>query len=347
VPTRTVRLKERILAGLPKEIPPTGDKGYVLSDVVSGKVGLGEFVAQLSIEELEGLTRGDYIMGSPLGAPGNAGAFGGVTEALRKKGVLPVTTTDGPSGIRLTATCSLLPCGLALSSTWDTALVTELATHLGGELTEKGSHVLLAPGMNILRDPLCGRNFEYYSEDPILSGKIAAAMVMGLQKHGSSACPKHFVANNQEEHRTINDSRISERALREVYLKGFEICIKDAKPKNLMTCYNKINGVWGHYHYELCTTVLRGEWGYEGNVVTDWWMRPSVDPDFPDVFNDAYRVRAQVDVLMPGAADHVGTGGDGSLLESYAKEDGISLAEIQRSAMNNLRFVLHVAGSSR
>jgi len=341
-PTRTISLKERILENMPKEIPRTEDRGYKLSDVASGDISLEAFIAGLNMDELEGLTRGDYIMNSPLGPAGNAGAFGGVTQSLRDKGVLPVITTDGPSGIRLAATCALLPCGLALSSAWNTELVVNLGTYLGEEFAANGSHVLLAPGMNILRDPLCGRNFEYYSEDPILSGKMAAAMVTGLQKHGKSACPKHFAANNQEEYRTINDSRVSERALREIYLKGFEICIKDSMPRNLMTSYNKINGVWGHYHYELVTTVLRGEWGYEGNVVTDWWMMPSPDPDFPSVWNNAYRVRAQVDVLMPGAKEHSGTKGDESLLESYSKENGITLAEIQRTAMNTLRFVLHV-----
>ncbi|MCL2188882.1 MAG: glycoside hydrolase family 3 C-terminal domain-containing protein [Defluviitaleaceae bacterium] len=341
-PTRTVSLEKRILANLPKGIPQTGDMGYKLSDVKSGKVTLEAFTAQLDLDELEGLTRGDFIMGSPLGVAGNAGVFGGVTESLRAKGVVPVTTTDGPSGIRLQAYCALLPCGLAISSTWDVRLVQELGVAFGQEFAEKGSHVILAPGMNILRDPLCGRNFEYFSEDPVLSGKVAAAMVVGLQTHGKSACPKHFVANNQERKRNINDSRVSERALREIYLKGFEICVKDGKPRNLMTCYNKINGVWGHYHYELCTYVLRGEWGYEGNIVTDWWMQPSQDPIFGDLTNCAYRVRAQVDVLMPGGKVHFANDGDGSLLASHAKPNGITLGEIQRTAMNTLRFVLQV-----
>jgi len=209
-------------------------------------------------------------------------------------------------------------------------------------MSAKGSHVLLAPGMNIIRSPLCGRNFEYYSEDPVLSGKIASAMVNGLQKHGKSACPKHYVCNNQEQHRHINDSRVSERALREIYLKGFEICVKDSAPRHIMTSYNKINGVWGHYHYELCETVLRGEWGFDGNILTDWWMRPSVDPDFPDVFNDGYRVRAGVDVLMPGSTAHYTTEGDGSLIESFNKPNGVTLAEIQKAAINVLRFVIYV-----
>jgi len=340
VPVRTVNLKKRILENLPSEIAAKTDELH-FDDVVKGKITLESFVASLNLEELEALTRGDFIMNSPLGAPGNAGTFGGVIQSLRDKGVDAITTSDGPSGIRLQYECALLPCGTALASTWNTPLLKELATFQGEELTEKGSHVLLAPGMNIMRDPLCGRNFEYFSEDPVLTGWTATAIIKGLQTHGASACPKHFACNNQEKFRNTNDSRLSERALREIYLKGFEICIKEANPKNLMTSYNKINGVWGHYHYELCTTILREEWGYQGNVVTDWWMQGCQDPDFPLLTNDAYRVRAGVDVLMPGGKAFGATEGDGSLLSSY-EAGGITLAEIQRTAINVLRFVADV-----
>jgi len=339
-PVRTVDLKERILANMPTELAPTADMVH-FDDVESGKVTLEAFVASLNMEELEGLTRGDYVMNSPLGAPGNAGVFGGTVASLREKGVDPITTSDGPSGVRLQYEAALLPCGTALASTWNLELLEALATFQGAELTQKGSHVLLAPGMNIMRDPLCGRNFEYFSEDPILTGLAATAMINGLQKHGHSACPKHYACNNQEKFRSKNDSRVSERALREIYLKGFEICVKEANPKNIMTSYNKINGVWGHYHYELCQIILREEWGYQGNIVTDWWMQPCQDPDFELLTNDAYRVRAGVDVLMPGGKTHFATEGDGSLLASYEK-GGITLAEIQRTAMTVLKFVLDV-----
>jgi beta-glucosidase len=282
-------------------------------------------------------------MHSPLGAPGNAGVLGGVSESLRAKGVPPVTTTDGPSGLRLAAYASLLPSGTALASTWNLDLVRKLATLHGQEMLRKGSDVLLSPGMNIHRDPLCGRNFEYYSEDPLLTGRMAAAVVTGVQSNGVAACPKHFAANNQETNRTRNDSRVSERALREIYLRGFEICVAEASPLTIMTSYNKVNGVWAHYHHDLVTTILRGEWGYTGCVITDWWTESAVDPDFPDLADNAYRIRAQVDVLMPGGVktedgpqDHA----DETILESLARPEGLTLGELQRTARNVLRLCL-------
>ena len=281
-------------------------------------------------------------MDSPLGAKGNAGAFGGVLQSLRDKGVKPVITTDGPSGIRLRASCSLIPIGTLLACTYNTELVEELYTAISNEMKDRGSDVLLAPGLNIHRNPLCGRNFEYYSEDPFVSGKMAAAAVKGVQSTGLSACPKHFACNIQEHRRTMTDARVSERALRQIYLKGFEICVKEAEPKNIMTSYNKVNGVYSHYNYDLCTTILRGEWDYKGNVMTDWWMKSQKSPEFENVSDQAYRVRAQVDVLMPGG-DRITNGKpDGTLLKSYGKPLGITLGEMQRSAMNVLRLVMDI-----
>ena len=339
-PLSTTNLRDIILKNLPKEIEYTGDKGIKLTDVKSGKNTLDEFIAQLSTTELEAISRGHYTMDSPLGNKGNAGALGGVTQSLRAKKVPPIVTTDGPSGIRIRSCCSLLPNGTALACSWNTALVEELYSLIGNEMKEKGSDVLLAPGMNIHRSMLCGRNFEYFSEDPLVSGKIAAAVVKGVQSAGVSACPKHFACNNQETNRTYNDSRLSERALREIYLKGFEICVKDASPLNIMTSYNKINGVWGHYQYELCTTILRKEWGYEGNVITDWWMRSANSHEFPQMRDNAYRVRAGVDVLMPGGKRSGRKKPDGTLLETYKKENGITLGELQRTAKNVLTLCL-------
>ena len=341
-------LKQVITDNLPEGKEITGDKGFKLIDVKEGRVSMEDFVAQLSLDELEAISRGDYIMNSPLGVSGNAGCFGGVLPSMRDKGIPAATTTDGPSGIRLSASCSLIPIGTLLAATFDEEFTEELLSKLGEEMADRGTDILLAPGMNIHRNPLCGRNFEYFSEDPYLCGKIAAAYVRGVQRNGKSACPKHYACNNQEFNRNGNDSRVSERALREIYLRGFEICVKEAQPKNIMTSYNLINGVWGHYNYELCTLILRNEWGYEGNVMTDWWMRKSKSQEFPIMEDQAYRVRAQVDVLMPGGGR---TGKnkkpDGTLLATYGKEGGITLGEMQRTAANVLRFVMNSTAMDR
>lgn len=334
-------LKDRITNNLPVEIGFKGDRGYKLADVKDGKITLDDFISQLNNDELEALTRGQGMMNSDLGVVGNAGAFGGIIPSLREKGVAPIITTDGPAGIRIKKYTSLVPCGTALASTWNCSLIELLTTVMGAEMLEHGSDVLLAPGMNIQRNVLCGRNFEYFSEDPVLSGKMGAAYVNGIQTNGVSACPKHFACNNQEVRRTKNDSRVSQRALREIYLKGFEICVKESKPLNIMTSYNKINGVWSHYNYDLVTTVLRKEWGYEGNVMTDWWMQKSASPEFPSIKDNAYRVRAQVDVLMPGGKHNAKKyKSDGTLLATIGKVGGITRAELERTARNVLNLVL-------
>ncbi len=342
VPTRTVSLKDTITENLPETIPMSVGLHYTLDDVKDEKITMDNFVATLSYEELEAISRGDYVMNSPLGAKGNAGVFGGVLESLREKGVPPITTTDGPSGIRIAAYSALFPCGTALACTWNCELAEELYRLLGTEMRERGSDVLLAPGMNIHRNPLCGRNFEYFSEDPVSAGYMASAVTKGLQGSGVSACPKHFACNNQEVRRTKNNSVLSERALREIYLKGFEICVKTANPLNIMTSYNKINGVWGHYNFDLVTAILRGEWGYEGCVITDWWMQPSESPEFPVMKNQAYRVRAGVNVLMPGGSRTGKRAPDGTLLESLGKEGGITTGEMQKNASEILRMIINL-----
>ncbi len=340
VTCRQYDLKKIILENIGEGVAITGDKGYKLSDVEQGKVSMEDFVAQLSLDELEAISRGDYTMDCPLGPKGNAGAMGGILQSLRDKGIPPMITTDGPSGIRLLSYCSLIPNGTALASSFNTELVEQVYGKISEELREKGSDILLAPGMNIHRSHLCGRNFEYYSEDPVVTGLMGAAAVKGIQKCGGSACPKHFACNNQEVNRTGNDSRLSERALREIYLKGFEICVKTAKPNTIMTSYNKINGVWGHYNYETCERILREEWGFDGLVMTDWWMRPSKSQEFPQMRDQAYRVRGGVNVLMPGG-DRVNKGKpDGTLLKTYGKKDGISLYEMQRNASFVLKLCM-------
>lgn len=342
VPMNNVDLKDRVLKNTPKALPHSLDKGYKLSDVKSGKVTMDEFVSQLTLDELEAITRGDYTMHSPLGTSGNAGVFGGVLPSLRDKGVPPLSTTDGPAGIRVTKKRSLLPTGACMAASWDTELIEKVYSFVAEEMKECGSDILLAPGMNIHRNPLCGRNFEYFSEDPVVSGKCAAAVVRGVQSQGASACPKHFACNNQEVNRNKNDSRVSEKALREIYLKPFEIVVKESQPKNIMTSYNKVNSVYSYNNYDMVTTVLRGEWGYNGNVMTDWWTKHTKSPEFPGLRDNAYRVRAQVDVLMPGVNGRFGSTKhpDPTLLENLDKPNGSTLGEIQRSARNVLTLCL-------
>lgn len=336
--------RQRIVEQLPGGYAFTGDRGYRLEDVKRGNISLKDFIAQLTPKELEALCRGEGRMNSALGISGNAGAFGGITESLRKKGIPPVICTDGPAGIRINRFTALVPCGTALASTWNVELVTRLYEKLGKEMKAYGAHVFLGCGMNIHRNPLCGRNFEYFSEDPLLTGKLACAVVNGIQRAGAAACPKHFAANNQEKKRNINDSRLSQRALREIYLKGFEICIKQAKPHCLMTSYNKINGVWAHYNFDLATEVLRREWDFRGLVMTDWRMKKSRSPEFPLLKDNAYRIRAQVDVLMPGNMDIFYTSyhADGTAIESLGKPGGILLGELQRSAETIIKVILQI-----
>ncbi len=338
----TADLRQRVLDNLPEEIPFTGDVGIKLPDVVEGKATLDSFIGQLTDRELGDLSRGEGMMGSKHGTSGNAGNFAGITDQLREKGIPPIITADGPAGLRVKRYTSLIPCGTALACTWNDELVEALFVKIGQETSYFDVDVILSPGMNIHRNPLCGRNFEYYSEDPILCGKMAAAAVRGIQRGGASACPKHFACNSQEVNRNRTDSRLSMRALREIYLKCFEICVKEGRPQNLMTSYNKINGVWSHYNYDLVTTILRGEWGYQGNVVTDWWMQYTASPEFPKIKDNAYRVRAQVDVLMPGGESFAKQKYvfDKDQLETLDQEDGLTRAELQRTAKNVLKFAM-------
>ena len=339
VPTRTVSLEKTIAQHRPDQIAPTNDRGIKLIDVLNHKATMNDFVAQLSVEELEAVCRGDYLMDSALGAAGNAGVYGGVSSSLRDKGVTPVTTVDGPSGVRLTASASLLPIGTALACTWNDGMVEGLYRMVGSEMNLNHADVLLAPGMNIQRDPLGGRNFEYFSEDPLLTGQMGASVVRGLQSQGVAATPKHFGLNNQETRRNHTDARCSERAIREIYAKAFEIVVKTAGPQNIMASYNRINGVYSHYNYDLFTSMLREEWGYEGVVITDWWMQPDTSPDNSNIYDNAYRIQAQVDVLMPGVGPKDGEN-DRSLLDSYDSGKGITLGEMQRCAINTLNYVM-------
>lgn len=239
-----------------------------LDDVAQKNADLDAFLAQLSEPELA-----ELLGGQPNTGVANTFGFGNLPEY----GVPNVMTADGPAGLRIAPECGIYttawPCATMLAATWNPQLVKEVGQAAAEEVKENNISIWLAPAMNIHRSPLCGRNFEYYSEDPVLTGTIAAAMVDGIQSQKIAATVKHFACNNKETNRKNSDSRVSERALREIYLKGFEICVKKSQPWVLMTAYNLINGHRASEHKDLLDGILRDEWGYQGVITTDWWTK--------------------------------------------------------------------------
>ena len=245
---------------------PYGDDKKTLLDVAEGKATLEEFMAQLSDEDLIHL-----LGGQPNTGVANVFGMGNLPEY----GVPSAMTADGPAGVRLFEACGVAttawPCSTALAATWNTEILGRVGIAGGGELKENNLAVWLTPAVNIHRSPLCGRNFEYYSEDPRLAGKLAAAFVRGVQSNHVGVSVKHFCCNNKETNRTECDSRVSERALREIYLKAFEIIVREADPWTIMSSYNPVNGYRTSENHELLEDILRGEWGFKGLVTTDWW----------------------------------------------------------------------------
>ena len=286
-----------------------------LPDVKTGKVTMEEFVASLDTETLLRIVTG---IGKETKHPvpsrvGNkkysntvALAASGKTTAQYTKtlGIPAMALCDGPAGLHLMGSnCTAYPVGMVLAQTWDVDMAARVGDVYGKELEEYNVHIALGPGMNIHRDPLCGRNFEYYSEDPVLTGKTAASFTNGMQKNhpGYGVALKHFACNNQEIDRITSDSRLSERALREIYLKGFEICVREAQPLTVMSSYNCLNGIHTSSRYDLLTDVLRGEWGFEGFVMTDWDSQSEKPYDF-HAGNDIIMGGYSTDILSAAIA---------------------------------------------
>lgn len=337
VPTRQIDLNQRVIDRRPNDIEITGDKGFKLIDVVDNKCTMEQFVAQLSVDDLICIVKGEGMNSNKVTA-GSAGAIGGVTDSLLDFGIPVLCVTDGPSGIRLDSgqKATSMPNGTALACTFDEDLIEELHIFEGIELRGYSIDALLGPGINIHRHPLNGRNFEYFSEDPILTGKMAAAAARGLEKVGPTATIKHFAANNQEVGRSTADSVISQRALREIYLKGFEISVKEGKARAIMTSYNPLNGFWCAGNYDLNTTILRNEWGYQGFVMSDWWAKMNVEGEEAFKTNLKQMVRAQNDIWM--VAKNVKELPDN--IKEGIDEGYLTVGELQRCATNLLEYII-------
>lgn len=344
VPLSEIDEKQRRIDNLPEEIAYTGDRGIKLSDVKKGTNTIEEFIAQFSDYDLSCIIRGEG-MGSPRVTAGTASAFGGVSDNLVNFGIPAGCCDDGPSGMRLDCGTKAfsLPNGTMIASTFNRELMTELFELLGLEMTANKVDCLLGPGMNIHRFALNGRNFEYFSEDPFLTGSMASAELKGLHKSGVTGTIKHFCGNNQETSRHFVDSVISERALREIYLKGFEIAVRSGNADSIMTTYGSVNGLWTAGNFDLNTTILRNEWGFDGFTMTDWWANINVRGGEPNKTDFAAMAMAQNDVYMV-CAD--GSSGDDNTLDSLEKGE-LKRSELQRNAMNICRFLINTNAMKR
>lgn len=296
-----------------------------------GKASVRKVVKALTLEEKAHIIVGiqmEYTDSSDqavVGAsarkvPGAAGA----TFPIERLGIPSVVLADGPAGLRIDQYCTHFPIGSLLASTWNQELIEKVGEAIGNEVLEYGADVLLAPALNIHRHPLNGRNFEYYSEDPVVSGKTAAAYVRGVQSNGVGTSIKHFAFNNQELNRMGNDARISERAQREIYLKGFEIAVKESDPWTVMSSYNKINGTYTSQSYDLLTGVLRDDWGYKGMVMTDWYGGT----------DGAAQVWAGNDMIQPGTRKQY------DAIIAAAENGCLSMADIDRDVTRILNMIL-------
>ena len=304
-------------------------KNTINQEEVMGKLSLEDKAHFVIGTGMAGFSGDNAVIGTTRSlVPGAAGT----TYPLDSLGIPAVVLADGPAGLRIDAKregdsatyyCTHFPIGTLLASTWNTKLIGEVGQAIGEEVKEYGADVLLAPALNIMRNPLCGRNFEYYSEDPVVAGKTAAAYIAGVQKNDVGTSIKHFAANNQETNRMNTDARISQRALREIYLKGFEIAIKESKPCTVMTSYNYINGVYSSESKDLVETILRDEWGYEGTVMTDWFGGK----------DGAKQMWAGNDMLQPGKKEQFDS------IVAGVKSGKLAEADLDRSVSRILNLV--------
>lgn len=316
-----------------------------------GKTAVKDLVKKMSVEEKARLLVGTGMPGwvgltklpnpPKMKVPGSAGK----NMAFPKYNIPELILADGPAGLRIKPErdnvskkyfATAFPVATALASSWNAALVKEIGEAIGNETKEYGVDLLLAPGMNIQRNPLNGRNFEYFSEDPLVTGTMAAAYVNGVQRNGVGATLKHFAANNQESNRFGVNEHISQRALREIYLKGFEIAVKNSQPWAIMTAYNKINGTYASENKELLTDILRDEWKFEGLVMTDWFGGYGSEDEVRanKVSNVAAQINAGNDWLMPGTPQQI------EAVIKQVKSGKLNTSAMDKSAERILKIIL-------
>ena len=323
------------------DIEYEGDKGYKFNDVKIGNCTIEEFISQLSDHDLCCLYRAEG-MGSKKIKRDSAAIFGGVTERLKEYGIPLMVCNDGPSGVRFSDgnIAHQLPIASMLACTFDKELIEELYYNVGLEMKSYEVDLLLGPGVNIMRLPLCGRNFEYYSEDPYLSGMMASFALAGLRKANVNGVIKHCLANNQEIARHDANAVISKRALREIYLKPYEIAIKEGNAYAIMTSYNPVNGWWSSSNYALNTLVLRQDYGFKGIIMTDWWAKGGsiFNPEKGSKQNACLIAKSQNDLYMVNTDAFTNSNNDD--LEEGLASGFIKRSELVRNAKNILNFIL-------
>lgn len=325
------------------------DEVLTLEDVKAGNATLDELTAQLTVEEMAELCVGTERRngdGNVIGSASSCvpGAAGDTTSSLLETRKVPnLIQADGPAGLRLETPCTAIPIATTLAQSWDMDLIHRMGELVGEEMKQLHVDLWLAPGMNIHRNPLCGRNFEYYSEDPVLTGLCAATETKGVQSQkGKGTTIKHFAGNNQEDNRMFTNAHISERALREIYLKGFEIAVKTAQPYAIMTSYNLINGVHSANNYDMLQNIARDEWGFEGLVMTDWYTSQDttemgmVSPSGKYSHSSSVQcIKAGNDLQMPGCQQNVD-----DIVEAVNEGKEITKADLQRCAKHILSVAL-------